>query len=265
MTSFLPATSEILGTVQLVVPVAHPLSPRVPHTTHTSAVPDARPASVRTRPFTDLCVTVMVGPAVPGDPGAGDPVPGTLMFSVTVGSRPAASHTVAVATFLPMASGISGTVQLVVPVAHPLFPPSLPHTMWVSSVPDARPASVKTRFVTVCFVTVMMGPDGPGDPGAGDPVPGAGEPVPVPVPTTAFATRSPSVAVKVTCALTVAATVGLKRTVTVRLAPAASVNGLPATILNASDDAAADPDIAVLCKFRTVKVRSTKLPTLTFP
>src|SRR5262245_4074192 len=115
-----------------------------------------------------------------------------------------------------MASGISGTVQLVVPVAHPVFPPSLPHTMRISAVPDARPASVKTRFVTVCFVPVMVGPAAPGDsgagdpvpgagdpvpgagdpvPGAGDPVPGAGGPVPVPVPTTAFATRSPSAAV----------------------------------------------------------------------
>ena len=86
----------------------------------------------------------------------------------------------------------------------------------------------------------------------------------IPTPVTTREMSSPA-AVKVTFAIAAATVVGVKRTVTVWVAPAPlSVNGLPDTMRKgATVDTA--PEIAparVLC---TVKVRSAKLPTLTLP
>jgi hypothetical protein len=86
----------------------------------------------------------------------------------------------------------------------------------------------------------------------------------IPTPVTTREMLSPA-AVKVTFAVALATVVGVKRTVTVWVAPAPlSVNGLPDTIAKgATVDTA--PEIVparVLC---TVKVRSAKLPTFTLP
>src|SRR6267143_7169364 len=86
----------------------------------------------------------------------------------------------------------------------------------------------------------------------------------VPTPVTPREMSSPA-AVKVRFAVAVATVVGVKRTVTVWVAPAPpSVNGLPDTMLKGATVDTPPETIPprVLC---TVQVRSAKLPTFTHP
>jgi len=86
----------------------------------------------------------------------------------------------------------------------------------------------------------------------------------IPAPVTTREMLSPA-AVKVTFVVALATVVGVKRTVTVWVAPAPlSVNGLPNTIAKGAtvDTAPEMVPARVLC---TVKVRSAKLPTFTLP
>src|SRR5262245_47008427 len=145
-------------------------------------------------------------------------------------------------------------VHFVVPVAHPLLPPSLPHTTRVSAVPDAVPVSVRSEPAVDIPVTLMVG-----GAVAGGGVAGA------PVPTTALDTLSPPEVVNVTLPRAVAATVGLKRSVTGCMAPGASLNGLPKTTRNGPEDGETAPEIGASLEFRTVNTRSAKPLTLAVP
>jgi len=85
---------------------------------------------------------------------------------------------------------------------------------------------------------------------------------PVPV---AIAELLPPLAVKLTVALAVAMVVGVKRTVTVWVAPTPTrVKGLPDTMLNGAEADAA-PEIVPPPVFETVKVWSAKPPIFTLP
>src|SRR5262245_18250382 len=87
----------------------------------------------------------------------------------------------------------------------------------------------------------------------------------VPAPTTARDTLSPFAAAKVRFALDVAATVGLKRTVTGPVPRGGSVKGLPERTLKAAGDVETAPATVVPVPFCTVNVRSTNWPTITLP
>jgi hypothetical protein len=85
---------------------------------------------------------------------------------------------------------------------------------------------------------------------------------PLPV---ATAELLPPFAVKLTVALAVAVVVGVKRTVTVWVAPTPPrVKGLPDTMLNGAEVDAA-PETVPPPVFETVKTRSAKLPIFTLP
>jgi len=86
----------------------------------------------------------------------------------------------------------------------------------------------------------------------------------IPTPVIVLETLSPA-AVKVMFAVAIATVLGVKRTVTVWVAPAPlSVNELPDTMLKGAtvDTPPETVPARVLC---TVKVRSAKLPTFTLP
>jgi hypothetical protein len=88
--------------------------------------------------------------------------------------------------------------------------------------------------------------------------------VPVPVPVTSRETLSPS-ALKLTFTPAVTDVVGLKRTVTVLVAPDPTrVNGLPDTTLKGAEVTAV-PETVPPRGFDTVNVLSTKVPTFTLP
>jgi hypothetical protein len=85
-----------------------------------------------------------------------------------------------------------------------------------------------------------------------------------PVPVTSLETVSPS-AVKLTLVLAAAVLVGVKRTVTVAVAPEPTrVKGLPETMLNGAGTEAAPVTVPVR-RFWTVKLWVAELPMLTLP
>jgi hypothetical protein len=89
--------------------------------------------------------------------------------------------------------------------------------------------------------------------------------VPTPVPVTRRDTESPLLAVKLTFVLDTTALVGVKRTVTVAVAPLpVSVKGLPETMLKGAPTDA-EPVTVPARVFWIVKVWVAKLPRLTFP
>ena len=90
------------------------------------------------------------------------------------------------------------------------------------------------------------------------------DPVDAPVPVTSLGTVSPS-AVKLTLVLATAVLVGVKRTVTVAVAPEPTrVKGLPETMLNGAATEAVPVTVPVRVLV-TVKVWLAELPTLTLP
>src|SRR5262249_34276086 len=91
-----------------------------------------------------------------------------------------------------------------------------------------------------------------------------GEPVDAPVPVTSLGTVSPA-AVKLTLVLATAVLVGVKRTVTVAVAPEPTrVKGLPETMLNGAATEAVPVTVPVRVLV-TVRVCVAEVPMLTFP
>src|SRR5262245_23519975 len=171
-------------------------------------------------------------------------------------------------TFLPATIGMFAAVQFVVPVAAPLLPRMFAHVTQVKRAPlDAVPVSVRCEPAVVLCVSLMVGGAVAGGGVAGGGVAGGGVVADcvAPVPTTAVDTRSPSEVVNVTFPLAVAATVGVKRSVTAWVAPTASVNGLPDTTRKGPEGAETAPDTVSLLEFFRVNVRSANLPTPTAP
>src|SRR5262245_26488526 len=129
--------------VQLVVPVAVPLPPRLfAHVTWvTPTLSDAVPASVSGELLV-LKVEADVGDVLVT---VGGLVASTVLFRFAVAVLPAASCAVTVSPFVPSWMGIPLAVQLVVPVAVPLPPRLFAHVTWVTpTLSAAVPASVRT-------------------------------------------------------------------------------------------------------------------------
>jgi len=167
----------------------------------------------------------------------------TVTVSVVV--LPAASRAVIVSTFDPVWRAIPLAVQLVVPVAVPLPPRLFAHATWVTPMSSAavpprirgEPLVAKVGLaVGVVMVTVGGVVSAP----------------PLPVPVASREVVSPSAA-KLMFTLAVAAVVGLKRTVTVWLAPnPARLNEPPETMLKGAEVETV-PDTVPPAEFDTVK------------
>src|SRR5216110_2938923 len=135
---------------------------------------------------------------------------------------PAASRAWTVSMFVPIWRPIPLAVQLVVPVAVPLPPRLFAHATWVTPTSSAAvPPKVRGELLVakvglaVGVVMVTVG--------------GVVSAPPLPVPVASREVVSPSAA-KLMFTLAVAAVVGLKRTVTVWLAPnPARLNDAPET------------------------------------
>jgi hypothetical protein len=242
--------------VQLVVPVAVPLPPRLfAHVTWvTPTLSDAVPPRVR-RELLVVKVGLEVGDVMVT---VGAVASLRVTVKVFVAGLPAASRAVTVSTFDPAWRTTPLAVQLVVPAAVPLPPRLFAHVTWVTpTLSDAVPPRVR-RELLVAKVGLEVG----------DMMVTVGGvvsvPVPVPVPVASREMVSPS-AVKVTFALTVADAVGVKRTVTVWVAPEPPrVNGLPDTMLKGAEVDALPVTVPPRV-FWTVKTWFAKLPMLTFP
>src|SRR5213596_1955879 len=165
----------------------------------------------------------------------------TVKMSVAV--LPAASRAVTVSTFDPGCRTIPLAVQLVVPVAVPLPPALFVHVTWVTpTLSDAVPPSVR-GVVLVLKVGLEVG----------EVTVSVGGVASAPVPVTIRERVSPS-AVKLAFVVAVAGVVGVKRTVTVWVAPSPTrLNGLPETMLKGAA-AAAVPETVPPTVFCTVKV-----------
>src|SRR5436190_736268 len=165
----------------------------------------------------------------------------TVKMSVAV--LPAASRAVTVSTFDPGGRTIPLAVQLVVPVAVPLPPALFVHVTWVTpTLSDAVPPSVR-GVVLVLKVGLEVG----------EVTVSVGGVASAPVPVTIRERVSPS-AVKLAFVVAVAGVVGVKRTVTVWVAPSPTrLNGLPETMLKGAETAAV-PETVPPIVFCTVKV-----------
>src|SRR5262249_12934578 len=133
--------------VQLVVPVAVPLPPRLfAHVTWvTPTLSDAVPASVSGELLV-LKVEADVGEVMVTVGGvASTPVSATLPVDVL----PAPSRRASVLTFVPSWMGIPLAVQLVVPVAVPLPPRLFAHVTWVTPTLSAAVPPRVTRELLV--------------------------------------------------------------------------------------------------------------------
>jgi hypothetical protein len=167
-----------------------------------------------------------------------------VTVKVSVAMLPAASRAVTVSTFDPGWRTIPVAVQLVVPVAVPLPPRLFAHVTWVTPMlSDAVPPSVRGELLAV-----KVGFE------VGEVMVAVGGVVSLaPVPVTSREMVLPF-AVKFTFALTVAAAVGVKRTVTVWVAPTPTrLNGLPVTTLKGAE-AETLPETVPPPVFCTVKV-----------
>src|SRR5207247_4748710 len=152
---------------------------------------------------------------------AGGVVSLNVTVKVSVAVLPAASRAVTVSTFDPGCRTIPLAVQLVVPVAVPLPPALFVHVTWVTpTLSDAVPPSVR-GVVLVLKVGLEVG----------EVTVSVGGVASAPVPVTIRERVSPS-AVKLAFVVAVAGVVGVKRTVTVWVAPRPTrLNGLPETML----------------------------------
>src|SRR5213080_1530077 len=140
---FVPIWRAIPLAVQLVVPVAVPLPPRLfVHVTWvTPTLSDAVPPSVR-----EALPVAKVGLEV-----------GVVMVTVCVVVLPAASRAVIVSTFDPVWRAIPLAVQLVVPVAVPLPPRLFAHVTCVTpTLSDALPRNAR-RGLLVLKVAPKVG------------------------------------------------------------------------------------------------------------
>jgi len=210
--------------VQLVVPLAVPLPPRLfaQVTCVTPTLSDAVPPSAR-----DDVGVLYVEPEV----GVVIATVGSEASNVTVTLAvlvfPTASFAVTVSTFAPDWSTIPLAVQLVVPVAVPLPPRLFVHVTCVTpTLSDAVPPSARDA-VRVLYVAPEVGVVIAIVGGVASPV------TPVPV---ASREMISAPAAKLTFAEAVADEVGVKRTVTVWVAPTPTrLNGLPETILKGAE------------------------------
>jgi hypothetical protein len=156
--TFEPSTSRIPLTVQVVVPEAVPLPPRL--LTHVTCVTPT--LSLARPPRLSVEVPVVMAPLVVGDVmlTVGRVVSETVVVrvavSVAVAVFPAASRAVTVTTFVPASSGIPAALQLAVPVAVPLPPRSLTHVTCVTpTLSDAVPPTVIVVAVVVTVPVVV--------------------------------------------------------------------------------------------------------------
>jgi hypothetical protein len=166
-----------------------------------------------------------------------------VTVKVSVAVLPAASRAVTVSTFVPGCRTIPLAVQLVVPVAVPLPPALFVHVTWVTpTLSDAVPPSVR-GVVPVLKVGLEVG----------EVTATVGAVASAPVPVTIRERVSPS-AVELTFVVAVAAAVGVKRTVTIWVAPSPTrLNGLPEKMLKGAE-ADAVPETVPPTVFCTVKV-----------
>jgi hypothetical protein len=247
--TFEPSTSRIPLTVQVVVPEAVPLPPRL--LTHVTCVTPT--LSLARPPRLSVEVPVVMAPLVVGDVmlTVGRVVSETVVVrvavSVAVAVFPAASRAVTVTTFVPASSGIPAALQLAVPVAVPLPPRSLTHVTCVTpTLSDAVPPTVSVVAVVVSAPVVV-----------GEVIAIVGRVVSevdvVPVPVSVLDTLSPLPAM-VRLVVAVATVVGVNRMVTVWIAPAVlSANEPPETTLKGAR-AITVPETAVPAVFCTVNV-----------
>ncbi|PYN53361.1 MAG: hypothetical protein DMD92_20390 [Candidatus Rokuibacteriota bacterium] len=227
--------------VQLVVPVAVPLPPRVfaQVTCVTPTLSDAVPPSAR-----DDVGVLYVEPAV----GVVIATVGSEASNVTVMLAvlvfPTASFAVTVSTLAPDCSTIPLAVQLVVPVAVPLPPRLFAQVTCVTpTLSDAVPPSARDD-VGVLYV----------EPEVGVVIAIVGSVVspPAPVPVTRRVLISPPAA-KLTLTEAVADVVGVKRTVTAWVAPSPTRFNVPPETMLKGAEVDTVPDTVPPTVFDTVK------------
>src|SRR5262249_8352385 len=145
---FVPSWMGIPLAVQLVVPVAVPLAPRLVAqvTWVTPTLSAAVPPTVRTG-SEEGWVGAEVGEGVGTVGGMASPA---VIVKVAVAALPAASWAVTVRTFGPSWMGIPLAVQFVVPVAVPLAPRLVAQVTWVTpTLSAAVPPSVRTVLLVL--------------------------------------------------------------------------------------------------------------------